>query len=80
MIQAIAGVAPPELGEVTIMTVWPTIAATRRRPGAGKLYMIQAGIGKFFTLGKLFMLVVDPGGPGLILLHAGCPAWSAAIG
>ena len=27
MKQAIAGVAPPELGEVTIMTVWPSIGA-----------------------------------------------------
>ena len=29
MKQAIAGVAPPELGEVTIMTVWPSIGAYR---------------------------------------------------
>ena len=29
MKQAIAGVAPPELGEVTIMTVWPSMAAYR---------------------------------------------------
>jgi hypothetical protein len=59
MKQAIAGVAPPELGEVTIMTVWPSIGAMRLGRWVGRM----CGIGwphRFFNLGKLFALALIP--------------------
>lgn len=60
MKQAIAGVAPPELGEVTIMTVWPTIAVTAPGRLIGRLCAVKAGLNDFFTLGKLFALLSIP--------------------
>ena len=59
MKQAISGVAPPELGEVTVMTVWPSIAAYPLGRGLGRLYRIRAGVG-LITIGKLFMAVTIP--------------------
>jgi hypothetical protein len=59
MKQAIAGVAPPELGEVTVMTVWPSIAAMR----LGRLIGVACGINvppKPFNVGKLFALAMIP--------------------
>jgi hypothetical protein len=67
MKQAITGVAPPELGEVTIMTVWPTIGAGP----AGRLLGRMCSIGGSrnpFALGKLFCLF--PGIPWALLLFA----------
>ncbi len=58
--QAIAGVAPPELAEVTIMSVWPSMAATPIGRMLGKLYMIRSGVGNVFTLGKFIALVTIP--------------------
>lgn len=60
MKQAIAGVAPPELGEVTIMTVWPTMASTGLGRLIGRLCGVKSGVGRFFTLGKLFALMSIP--------------------
>lgn len=63
MKQAIAGVAPPELGEVTIMTVWPTLAARADGRFFGRLYANRSGVrllGIDVTLGKLIALASIP--------------------
>lgn len=65
MKQAIAGVAPPALGEVTIMTVWPTIAVTRLGRLLGRCYGIKAGPGGIFTLGNFSALASIPIALGL---------------
>lgn len=59
MKQPIAGVTPPETREVTVMTVWPTLGASGAGRLIGRLCSIQAGFG-FFTLGKLFALLLIP--------------------
>lgn len=59
MKQAIAGVSPPDVSEVTIMTVWPTLAATGAGRRFGQLYSIKAGIG-WLTIGKLIALASIP--------------------
>jgi hypothetical protein len=59
MNQAISGVSPPELGETTVMTVWPSIAATGLGRLIGRLCGNKTGFG-FFTLGKLFALACIP--------------------
>ena len=59
MRQAIAGVTPPETAEATIMTVWPTIAATGLGRFLGRLYAIRLGIG-WLTLGKIIALLSIP--------------------
>jgi hypothetical protein len=59
MKQAIAGVAPPELGEVTIMTVWPSIAAMR----LGRVIGRACGVAwppPPFNVGKLLALAMIP--------------------
>lgn len=58
--QAIAGVAPPELGEVTMMTVWPSMAALPIGRMIGRLCGISAGLGSVLTLGNLFALLLIP--------------------
>lgn len=65
MTQAIAGVAPPALREVTMMTVWPTIAAEPAGRALGRLYGIQAGIGNVLTVGNLIALATIPIALGL---------------
>ena len=60
MTQAIAGVAPSTQSEVTVMTVWPTIAAIAPGRVLGRLCGIRAGIGPVFTLGNLFALMSIP--------------------
>ena len=40
MKQAIAGVTPSQLGEVTSMVEWPTIAATVQAAGAATLVAV----------------------------------------
>jgi hypothetical protein len=62
MKQAIAGVAPPGLEEVTVMTVWPSVASTSIGRLHGRLFAIKAGWG-MFTLGRLFALTAAPIGP-----------------
>jgi hypothetical protein len=65
MKQAISGVSPPEASEVTIMTVYPTIAAHPMGHTIGQLCMNRTGFGTFFTLGKLFALLSIPVAMGL---------------
>jgi hypothetical protein len=65
MKQAIAGVAPPDLKEVTIMTVWPTNAVTGLGRWLGTWYECKAGFGKYLTVGKLALLVSIPVALGL---------------
>jgi len=60
MTQAIAGVAPSELDEVTSMVVWPSIAATPIGRLVGRLASVPYGVGRFFTLGKLLALASIP--------------------
>ncbi len=60
MPQAIAGVAPPEVVEVTTMTVWPSMAATPIGQILGRLYSIQIGIGSVLTIGNLIALAAIP--------------------
>ena len=60
MKQAIAGVAPPDLGEVTIMTVWPSIATTAPGRLVGRLCSVKTGPNRVLTLGKLFALLSIP--------------------
>jgi hypothetical protein len=64
MKQAIAGVAPPELGEVTVMTVWPSVASLGFGRFLGRLFAIEAGFG-MFRLGRLMALAALPIGAPL---------------
>jgi hypothetical protein len=59
MKQAIAGVAPSQLQEVTVTIEWPTIAATGLGRFLGRLYGIKAGFW-IFTVGRLFMGLTWP--------------------
>lgn len=59
MKQAIAGVAPSQLQEVTVTIEWPTIAATGLGRFLGRLYGIKAGFW-IFTVGRLFMALTWP--------------------
>ena len=74
MKQAIAGVAPPDLGEVTVMTVWPTIAVTPLGQALGRTYMNRSGFGYMFTVGKLMMAVTIP--VALALFFYGLLPWN----
>lgn len=58
--QPIAGVAPPQLDEVTATTVWPSIGALASGRWIGKLCGAKAGLGSFFTVGKLLALATIP--------------------
>lgn len=64
--QPIAGVSPPELKETTIMTVWPSIAATGIGQTLGRLFQIKAGIW-VFTVGNMIALASIPLVTALIL-------------
>jgi hypothetical protein len=59
MKQAIAGVTPAQVGEATIMTVWPSIAATGIGRLFGRLFGIRAGVG-FLTVGNMIALASIP--------------------
>jgi hypothetical protein len=59
MKQAIAGVTPAQVGEATIMTVWPSIAATGIGRLFGRLFGIRAGAG-FLTVGNMIALASIP--------------------
>jgi hypothetical protein len=59
MKQPIAGVFPPQLSEATIMTVWPSLAATSIGRSLGRLYTIRTGCPPF-TLGHLIALATIP--------------------
>ena len=63
MKQAIAGVAPPALGEVTIMTVWPSLAAMAGGRFWGRLYANNSGVniaGVPVTIGRITALLSIP--------------------
>ncbi len=53
------GVAPPELGEVNAMTVWPSIGSHSLGRLIGRLCASRAGVG-IFTLGNFWALVTIP--------------------
>lgn len=57
--QPIAGVAPPETREVTIMVVWPSIAATGIGRKIGQLCQIKTGYG-VVTIGNMMALLFIP--------------------
>lgn len=63
MKQAVAGVAPSQLQEVTVMTVWPSLSATGFGRFWGRLFAIEAGFALFgipITLGRIFALASIP--------------------
>jgi hypothetical protein len=63
MKQAIAGVAPPDLEEVTVMAIWPSISALAGGRAWGRLYGIEAGRGLMpwgLTVGKLIAFASIP--------------------
>jgi hypothetical protein len=63
MPQAIPGVSPAQTGEVTIMTVWPSLAAAGIGRLFGRMYAIDAGIRPFgvpITVGRLIALATSP--------------------
>src|SRR6185436_6525795 len=81
MKQAIAGVAPPELGEVTIMTVWPSIAASK----LGRLIGVACGVAwpkPPFNVGKLLALAMIPIALNLYLIRYAMPlvTWMLTLG
>jgi hypothetical protein len=59
MKQAIAGIVPPEVAEVTSAVVWPSIGAYGLGRWVGQLCGARAGYG-FFRLGKLLALATIP--------------------
>jgi len=59
MRSAITGVAPSQLVEVTIRTVWPSTAMFPPARALSRLYSIRAGWG-IFKVGNLFMLLAIP--------------------
>ncbi len=63
MKQPVAGVFPSDLGEVTVMVVWPSIAATSWGRFWGRLFGSEFGFcvyGIPVTLGRLWMLISIP--------------------
>ena len=63
MKQPVAGVAPSQLKEVTVMTVWPSLAAMPFGRMWGRLYAIEFGLRPFgipLTLGSMFALISIP--------------------
>jgi hypothetical protein len=63
MKQAISGVAPSQLKEVTAMTVWPSLSATAFGRFWGRLFAWDVGFRLFgvpLTLGRLFALASIP--------------------
>ncbi len=67
MKQSIAGVAPAETREVTIMTVFPTLGATAAGRLIGRLCRVGNARG-FFSLGKLFAVALIPVAIGLFVV------------
>lgn len=61
MKQAITGVTPPELAEVTIATAWPSIAATALGRWLGRRFENQTVIGPLhLTIGRVWVLMAIP--------------------
>lgn len=65
MKQPIAGIAPPELEEVTVMQHWPSISAYPLGRTLGKLFDIRWPEIYFFRLGRLIALLSIPLALGL---------------
>lgn len=84
MKQAVAGVVPSELGEVTIMTIWPSLAAMAGGRWWGRLYAMNAGItiaGVPITVGRLIALFSIPFIlPPYFLMLLPCFIWLPKIG
>jgi hypothetical protein len=59
MTQAIAGVTPSTVKEVTVMTVWPSIAVYPDGKMLGRLYSIKVGVW-VITVGNLLALASIP--------------------
>ena len=68
MTQAIVGVAPPELGEVTNMVVWPSAAKFGFAQTLGRMFRIRAGIGNVLTVGNMIALASIPAGLAMYFL------------
>ena len=62
MSQAITGVAPPELGEVTNMVVWPSVSRFGFARTLGRMFRIRIGIGNVLTVGNMIALASIPFG------------------
>ena len=62
MTQAITGVAPPDLGEVTNMVVWPSVAKFGFAQTLGRLFRIRIGIANVLTVGNMIALASIPAG------------------
>ena len=60
MSQPIAGVAPPQLGETTVMNAWPSIAAYPSGRFLGRLYEIKFPDVYFLQFGRLIALASIP--------------------
>jgi PH (Pleckstrin Homology) domain-containing protein len=60
MIQAIAGVSPAETKEMTVMTVWPSVAQYGLGRSLGNLYDIRWPDIYFFRLGRMLALAFIP--------------------
>jgi hypothetical protein len=63
MSQAIPGVAPSQISEVTIMTVWPSLSAIGFGQLFGRIYAIDIGIRPFgvpLTIGPFLALITSP--------------------
>ena len=63
MTQPIAGVAPTQFQEVTVMTVWPSLSATTFGRFWGRLFAIEVGFPIFgvpLTIGRLMALASIP--------------------
>ena len=67
MSQAITGVAPPELGEVTNMVIWPSASRFGIARTLGRLFRIRAGIGNVLNVGNMIALASIPIG---LLIYA----------
>jgi hypothetical protein len=64
--QTILGITPPAVAEATVMTVWPSVAATGLGRALGRLYRIPSGFGPV-SVGRLALLATIPFGLGLYL-------------
>jgi len=63
MKQAIPGVAPSQVKEVTVMTVWPSLSATAFGRFWGRLFAMELGFRVFgvpLTIGRLMALASIP--------------------
>lgn len=64
--QTIAGVSPPSVAETTVMTVYPSVAATGLGRWLGRLFRIRDGVGPL-SIGRVALLACMPIGLMLYL-------------